>query len=170
GRLGQGLLYATGDIGASHLRGWPPTSAPPDTSVVPMVELLLPGRFEKTLKDSLEICHFTNRIPIRMNQMIRLLNGASGLEYNEDIINEFGRRIETLIRLFNTREGITRADDTIPPRFWEPQTHGPTKGMRAFESEADLQAGLDRYYELLGWDSRGVPTQETIENLGISDL
>lgn len=170
GRLGQGLLYATGDVGASHLRGWPPKSDPPDTSVVPMVEQLLPGRFEKTLKDCFEICHFTNRIPLTMTQMIRLLNGASGLEYDEDSIDEIGRRIETLIRIFNAREGITRDDDTMPPRFWEPQTHGPRKGMRAFESEADLQAGLDKYYQLLGWDSRGVPTQETIEKLGISDI
>ncbi|MCK5237914.1 MAG: aldehyde ferredoxin oxidoreductase family protein [Candidatus Thorarchaeota archaeon] len=170
GRLGQGLLYATGDIGASHLRGWPAKAVPPDTSVVPIVESLLHGRFEKTIKDCLEVCHFTNRIPLTMDQMVRMVNGATGLDYTQERMTEIGRRIETLTRMFNVREGMTQADDTIPPRLWEPQTHGPREGMRSFMNEEDLQAGLQEYYELLGWHADGIPTNETIKHLGLENL
>lgn len=170
GRLGQGLLYATGDIGGSHLRGWPPTTDPPDSSVVPFVEALLPARIEKTVKDSLIICHFTNRVPITLEQMTRMLVGASGVDYSLDDMKDFAFRVESLIRLFNIREGITRKDDTLPPRFMEAEPDGPRKGMRAFVDESDLDKGLDRYYELLGWDKDGVPTGTTLRKLGLANL
>ncbi len=170
GRLGHGLLFATGDIGGSHLRGWPPTSDPPDSSVVPFVESLLPGRIEKIVKDSLIICHFTNRVPITLEQMTRMLVGASGVDYSLDDMKDFAFRVESLIRLFNIREGITREDDTLPPRFMEPEPDGPRKGMRAFVDEQDMDRGLDRYYELLGWDKNGVPTAATLRRLGLADL
>ncbi len=170
GRMGQGVLYATGDIGASHLRGWPPTSNAPDSSTVEFVEKLLPGRIEKTIKDCLVICHFTNRLPIIMDQMRRLLNGATGEKYTLSDLDTIAKRIETLIRLFNIREGISRDDDSLPQRFWEPQTHGPRKGMTAFVDREDFKQSIDRYYELMGWDSNGVPTRETLEKLRIAHL
>lgn len=170
GRMGQGLLYATGDVGASHLRGWPPTSAPPSTSTVDFVEKLLPSRIEKTIKDCLVICHFTNRIPITMDQMRRMLNGATGMEYSLDDLTEAALRIESLIRLFNIREGVTRTHDSLPPRFWDPQTHGPRKGMRSFVSKDDFELSLEKYYELLGWDNDGMPTFSTLERLGLLDM
>ncbi|MHA1928127.1 MAG: aldehyde ferredoxin oxidoreductase family protein [Candidatus Thorarchaeota archaeon] len=170
GRVGMGLLYATGDIGASHLRGWPPTSATPDTSAVPVVEGIWKSRLEKILKDCLIVCHFTNRIPLSMEQMIRALNGASGLEYDMESIDQVGRRIETLARLYNVREGIDRKDDVLPPRFWEAQISGPRKGMKAFKDLEDFNSSLDRYYEIMGWDKNGIPTNETLVELGLSDL
>ncbi|MFW9919900.1 MAG: aldehyde ferredoxin oxidoreductase family protein [Candidatus Thorarchaeota archaeon] len=170
GRMGQGILYATGDIGASHLRGWPPTSNAPDSSAIEFVEKLLPGRIEKIIKDCLVICHFTNRIPITMDQMRRMLNGATGMNYSLRDLDETAMRIETLIRLFNVREGITRNDDILPPRFWEPQSHGPREGMRSFISNEDFEASISRYYDLMGWDSKGVPTDETMESLGLLNL
>jgi aldehyde:ferredoxin oxidoreductase len=170
GRLGQGLLYATGDIGGSHLRGWPPTSDPPDSSVVPFVEALLPGRIEKIVKDSLIICHFTNRVPITLEQMTRMLVGASGVDYSLDDVRNFAFRVESLIRLFNIREGVTRKDDTLPHRFMEPEPDGPRQGMTAFVDESDLDRGLERYYELLGWDENGIPTAGTLRKLGLDDL
>ncbi len=170
GRKGQGLLYATGDIGASHLRGWPPTSEAPDSPSVDFVEELLPGRFEKTIKDCMVICHFTNRLPITMDQMRRLLNGATGSDYSPNDLEMVAKRIETLIRMFNIREGMTRADDSLPPRFWEPQASGPRTGMRACMNHEDFDLSLSRYYELMGWDSEGVPEYKTKLNLEILDL
>jgi len=170
GRLGMGLLYATGDIGASHLRGWPPTSAPPNSTAVPLVQGIWDSRVDKILKDSLIICHFTNRIPISIEQMTRALNGASGLNFDGDSIIQFALRIETLARLFNIREGISRKDDKLPPRFWEPQISGPRKGMKAFVNKDDFEASLEKYYEVLGWDENGIPTKQTLQELGLSNL
>ena len=102
--------------------------------------------------------------------MIDLLNAATGMGYTESDIARYVQRVETLSRLFNIREGASRKDDTLPQRFWEPQTHGPREGMTAYISKEDFEASLNKFYELRGWDSNGQPTAETIEMLGLTDL
>lgn len=167
GRKCMGLSYATADVGASHLRGWPPTTDPPSTSALDIIEPFVKARNEKMLTDSLVICHFTYHLPLPLQQKIALLNAATGLSYDEAAIHLFARRIDTLTRLFNLREGISRKDDALPPKFWIPQTQGPRVGMKAFISEADFNSSLDRYYEMRGWDRNGRPTKETVKTLGL---
>jgi aldehyde:ferredoxin oxidoreductase len=170
GRKGMGLSYATAAVGASHLRGWPATTDPPVESALDMVMSMILGRAEKILRDSLVVCHFTFRLPLSSGQMIELLNAATGMNYTEEDMGNYAHRVETLSRLFNIREGASRKDDVLPPRFWEPQTHGPKKGMISYISKEDYEACLDLFYELRGWDLSGVPTDETLEMLELSDI
>ncbi|MHA2360213.1 MAG: aldehyde ferredoxin oxidoreductase family protein, partial [Candidatus Thorarchaeota archaeon] len=53
GKKGMGLSYATGDVGASHLRGWPQTSNQPDSSALDVIESMVEQRDIKILRDSL---------------------------------------------------------------------------------------------------------------------
>ncbi len=170
GKKGMGLSYATGDVGASHLRGWPQTSDQPDSSALDVIESMIEQRDIKILRDSLIVCHFTYHIPVTHDQNITMLNGATGLKYDIESISLFAQRIETLIRLFNIQEGMSRNDDILPPRFWEPETHGPAKGMKAFVDKEDFEKSLDRYYELRGWSMDGVPKEDTINKLGLNSL
>jgi aldehyde:ferredoxin oxidoreductase len=171
GKRGLGLSYATADVGSHHLRGWPDTIEPPTESAIDMVESMLESRFLKILRDSLVVCHFVWHIPLGFDPLIRLLNGATGLEYNQDSINLFGQRVETLTRMFNQREGISRSDDVLPKRFWEGQTGGPTVGLPAYISKEDFEASLDKYYELMGWDKEdGLPTADTLKKLGLDEI
>ena len=170
GRKGMGLSYATADVGASHLRGWPATTDPPATSALDVVESMVRARNEKTLTDSLVVCHFTYHLPLVLQQKIALLNAASGFAYDEAAIQLFGRRIDTLSRMFNVREGVSRKDDVLPPKFWIPESQGPRVGMRAFVDEADFKACIDRYYQIRGWDNNGVPTKETIREVGLEGI
>lgn len=170
GKKGMGLSYATGDVGASHLRGWPQTSDQPDSSALDVIGSMVEQRDIKILRDSLEICHFTYHFPLKHDQNIVMLNGATGLNYNEESISVFAQRTETLIRLFNIREGMTREDDVLPPRFWEVEPHGPAKGMKSFVDKEDFEKSLDFYYDLRGWNKEGIPTKETIKKLGLSSL
>jgi aldehyde:ferredoxin oxidoreductase len=72
---------------------------------------------------------------------------------------EIGERIFNLERMYNLREGLTGADDTLPPRM----LHEPTfKHMQTGHPLAQL---LPRYYKLRGWDQAGVPTRRTLERL-----
>jgi aldehyde:ferredoxin oxidoreductase len=167
GKKGLGLSYATADAGSHHLRGWPLTSEKPDSSALDVIESMVSERDTKILTDSLIVCHFTWHFPLTREQKIQLLNGGTGLSYDNESVSNFGQRVETLIRLFNINEGITRKDDTIPPRFWEAETKGPSKGMKAFIDQNDFEKSLDRYYELRGWSNDGVPTKETINKLGL---
>jgi aldehyde:ferredoxin oxidoreductase len=80
-----------------------------------------------------------------------------------------GERVTNLRRLFNCREGFTRADDRLPHRVMnEPIGEGPSKGQMV--PEAELQAMLDDYYAERGWDDDGRPTEEKLAELEIADL
>ncbi|MFX1483919.1 MAG: aldehyde ferredoxin oxidoreductase family protein [Promethearchaeota archaeon] len=170
GKRGLGLSYATADVGSSHLRGWPQTTEKPDGSALNVIDSMVDERDTKILTDSLVICHFTWRFPLTREQKVQLLNGATGLNYSFEMVSKFGQRVETLIRLFNINAGLTRKDDVLPDKFWEPETIGPSKGMKAFIDESDFEKSLDRYYELRGWDENGVPTTETIKEMGLDSL
>ncbi|WP_255191159.1 aldehyde ferredoxin oxidoreductase family protein [Natronobeatus ordinarius] len=93
---------------------------------------------------------------------------AVGREYDPADLERAGERIWTLVRLFNVREGFSRADDDLPEVLTKPLEGGPNDG-RAVDREA-FEAMLDRYYEVRGWDSDGRPTAETLERLGLEDV
>jgi len=58
---------------------------------------------------------------------------------------------------------MTMADDTLPKRLLEDGIpSGPSKG-----SVHRLPELLPAYYVERGWDVAGVPTAETLKNLGI---
>ena len=170
GKKGMGLSYATSSIGASHLRGWPQTTDQPDSSALDVIESMIEQRDIKILRDSLEVCHFTYHMPLAHDQNIAMLNGATGLNYDEKRIADFAQRVETLARLFNIREGLTRADDVLPQRFWEGEKGGPAKGMKAFVDREDFENSLDMFYELRGWGKDGIPKEVTIKKLGLASL
>jgi aldehyde:ferredoxin oxidoreductase len=59
-------------------------------------------------------------------------------------------------------------DDDNPPRFYEPLPSGPYKGSKT--DEALVKQKRKTYFETLGWDEKGVPTNETLKKLGLSDV
>jgi len=81
-----------------------------------------------------------------------------------------GQRINTLARLINIREGLSRKDDTLP---WKVMNQpipddGPAKGAVVTQAELDLL--LDDYYQSRGWTADGVPTKSLLDTLGMEDL
>ncbi|MEB3825761.1 MAG: aldehyde ferredoxin oxidoreductase C-terminal domain-containing protein, partial [Desulfurococcales archaeon] len=60
----------------------------------------------------------------------------------------------------------SREMDTPPAKwFKQPLTKGPLAGSHLdYDKYNQL---LDYYYEIRGWDNRGVPTKETLEKLGL---
>jgi aldehyde:ferredoxin oxidoreductase len=170
GRRGLGISYATADVGASHLRGWPQAVEMPDGPAKDAMDSLVENRDTKILTDSLVVCHFTYHLPLEHQTKIDLLNAATGLNYDASSIAQFANRVETLARMFNLREGIARKDDSLPPRFWEPEPNGPAKGMAAFMSQEDFSSALERFYELRGWDTNGIPKAATVDILGLREL
>ncbi len=77
-----------------------------------------------------------------------------------------GRRRVNMLRAFNAREGLDRDRDTLPDRlFDEPLVGGPTDGMALDRDQ--FEAALDEYYRQAGWTPRGVPTPETLTELGL---
>jgi aldehyde:ferredoxin oxidoreductase len=64
----------------------------------------------------------------------------------------------------NTREGISRKDDTLPDRFLK-----ETRASDAERKTVPLEKMLDHYYKVRGFDDSGIPTEKTLKKLGIID-
>jgi aldehyde:ferredoxin oxidoreductase len=172
GMQGQGLLYATSNRGACHMRG----------NMLGLEVLGLPkliDRFQTQGKssyvtlhqnasaaiDSLVICKFTN-MGVAEEYFARTLSAVTGVQYATGDLIKVGERVWNLERLYNNREGFTRADDTLPPRMLsEAVADGPSRG---WVSRLDLM--LDEYYRARGWDAEGRPHKAKLANLGLEDL
>ncbi len=95
------------------------------------------------------------------------LNVITGWNCEVTELLQTGERINNLARSFSVREGLTRKDDYLPPRFTEEELpDGPSKGHRI--PKETLQEMLDNYYELRGWDkTTGHPTKQKLQELGL---
>jgi aldehyde:ferredoxin oxidoreductase len=172
GMQGQGLLYATSNRGGCHMRG----------NMLGLEVLGLPkliDRFQVQGKssyvilhqnlaaaiDSLVVCKFTN-MAASEEYFARVLAAVSGMDFSTGELIRVGERVYNLERLFNNRQGFTRADDTLPPRLLnEPSPDGPSKGW-----VSHLEPMLEEYYRSRGWDQQGVPKPRKLEELGLANL
>lgn len=110
--------------------------------------------------DSAVLCRFL-QFALGVDTLARMLNLVTGLDFTEEELIAIGRRVYTLERLFNTRAGLSRKDDTLPPRFLNEELEEGASRNRLVK----LDEMLDRYYQLRGWDQNGVPTKDTVQNL-----
>lgn len=73
-----------------------------------------------------------------------------------------GERSYNVERLYNLREGLTAADDSLPGRLTRtPQDPGEP------DTVVPLDKMLPEYYKVRGWDAHGVPTARRLRHLGI---
>ena len=105
---------------------------------------------------------------IGFEELSKLIYLNTGLEFTPEEIWDIADRAYTVERLFNIREGLTRADDWLPDRYFdEPTPLGmPIVRHKSIDRGAFEQM-IDEYYELHGWDEQGVPRPETLKNLGL---
>lgn len=120
--------------------------------------------------DALGLCAFatTAMYGIDEEKCAKLFQYATGIEMTSDQIMEAGRRIVTLERCFNIREGLSRKDDILPWRMMH-ERQDDLKGVKdPIVSQEKLDIMLDNYYRLHGWDKRtGKPTRTTLKKLGL---
>jgi len=91
----------------------------------------------------------------------------------EKWMNDQGKRIVTLQRALLLIGGPDvfwdpDVDDENPARFYEPLLTGPYKGKTTDRNL--VQKNKQNYYAVMGWDNRGVPTEETLRKLNLADL
>jgi len=167
GMQGQGLLYATSNRGACHMRG----------NMLGLEVLGLPkliDRFQvqgkssyvilhqntSAMIDSLVICKFTN-MGVAEEYFARVLSAVTGIKYATGDLIRVGERVYNLERLYNLREGFSAEDDTLPPRLLnEAVAEGPSKGW-----VSKLEPMLKEYYRARGWDEQGVPRPQKLAEL-----
>ncbi len=119
--------------------------------------------------DSLGVCKntYNNMEVLDWQETADLLNASTGWDMTGEEVRQAGERIVNLERLFIAREGITRADDTLPRRFLK-EPLGPADNPSA-GSVVDLDQMLDEYYEARGWDLvTGLPLPDKLAELGLA--
>jgi aldehyde:ferredoxin oxidoreductase len=154
--FGQGLSYAIAPRGGEHGRGG-----------YMIIEFFMSdvdlytheGKAERAawlsenaaIFDMACLCSF-NFVPVEL--VSELLSAVVGSSYPIEKLRETARRVITLERKFNIREGFTRKDDTLPSRLLnEPMPEGMAKGKKV----EGLDIMLDQYYAIRGWDREGNP-------------
>ena len=119
------------------------------------------------IMDSLILCKFLRGVfEEPFPEWARLLGGVTGWDCDGDELRSTARRIVVAKRLYNLREGWTRAEDTLPERFLE-QPLELSSGRQAALTRERLSGMIDAYYVGRGLDEAGLPSAETEANLGL---
>ena len=179
GTQGMGLLYATSNIGASHMEGdlayeevfGVPQKLDPLTT---KNKAFLVKRFEDAfaLIDAAGLCVFLSvrylfdpDAAIWPTMLSKVMNLATGADYTPNTLMQAAERIYNLERMFLVGAGFSRKDDTLPHRMLnEPLPEGPAKGY-----VVKLDEMLPEFYKERGWDDNGIPTKEKLAALGITE-
>ena len=201
---GFGLGHATSNRGADHLYAlpaidlggaWDTAQQIFPAEIVPELmdtdnekykpDMVIYGEHFCAVTDALGICKFstTEEYSLLPGDLAPGLSALWEEPLSGDDLLEIGERIVNLERLYNVRQGLSRADDQLPRRFIEEAVplytfeRDPETGrMRQSEEPIsharlyDFQAMLDRYYHLRGWSDDGVPLPETLRRLELEEV
>ncbi len=170
---GMALAYATSPIGAHHKDAWviswevaTDRFAYNREKAAKVIEL---QRIRGGLFESFVACRLPwVEVGLSLEYYPKILTAATGVSYDWDRLYRVADRVYALIRALWIREmGAWSREMDQPPVRWfrEPTTKGPLAGSKLDYDR--FQQLLDYYYELRGWDKRGVPRKETLEKLGL---
>jgi aldehyde:ferredoxin oxidoreductase len=85
----------------------------------------------------------------------QFISSGAGIDMDKDKLNQTAKRCRTLVRANNVRRGMRRKDERPPEDHWK---------KRFPELEKEL---LDTYYKFKGWNEQGIPTKESLHELGL---
>jgi aldehyde:ferredoxin oxidoreductase len=178
-KQGMGLHYSVHATGADHctgvqdtqyikgdLEGWKGIDVCepiPSTELSPRkARLVYQNGLWKHLNNHLGLCYF---VPYSHKQVRDAVEAVTGWPMSHWRLMKAAERGMSLARMFNLREGFSDADDRLPKRMSEPQRTGNLKGIAV--DFANLEEMQRLYYQMLGWDERGVPTRARLVELDI---
>ncbi len=169
GIQGMGLGYATANRGACHLRSYTVASEilgiPEKTD--PLVSdgkagLVKAFQDATAVVDSSGLCVFTT-FAWTLEDIAPQIDAACEGDWSVEKLLEVGERVWNLERQFNLQAGFTGKDDTLPARLLKDVAKtGPAEGK-----VNELGKMLPEYYQIRGWTADGVPSNETVQRLGL---
>ncbi len=119
-----------------------------------------------TLHDTIGSCKLTGRSVYSPELMSEFVNAYLGLDLNGEEMYKTGERIYNMERLYNLKQkpGIKETLH-VPKQF---STPSPVKHLDGEKlTEEQVKKMLEEYYEARGWDEKGVPTEEKLDELEI---
>jgi aldehyde:ferredoxin oxidoreductase len=170
---GMALSFGTSPIGAHHKDAWVISweissgtrreYGPEKADKVIEFQRIRGGMFE-----SLVACRFPwIELGFELDYYPQYFEAATGVKTDLDEMWALGDRIYALIRAFWVREYGGKWDRQMdyPPKRWfdEPLKKGVLKGEHLHRDRYDKL--LQTYYDMRGWDDRGIPKKATMEKL-----
>ena len=188
GKVGVGFAYAISEVGAEHLSAFHDTVIANPNSVTfkgaqPLgITEPLPPRELSAKKAAyyarmenwssagkvIGLCYFgpAPRSFIQIDETVRAVRAATGWDMSMEDLIRAGERATNLARVFNVREGLTRKDDTLPERLFQPLENGPLQGVAIPRQE--FQDAMTELYLTKGWDPNTTrPSRERLRALDI---
>jgi benzoyl-CoA reductase subunit BamB len=111
------------------------------------------------IDDALGMCSGLSSFPLKppyhIHNYPKFITAGAGIEMDEAKLTQAARRYRTLVRAINIRRGMRRKDEKPPENHWK---------KRFPELEKEL---LDTYYRFKGWNDEGIPTKESLHELGL---
>jgi aldehyde:ferredoxin oxidoreductase len=171
------LSYGTCPIGATHkdawIIGWEISTDRFSYGKEKVEKLIELQRIRGGLLECLTLCRLPFvEVDFGFHKIPEFMEAVTGNRFDwEDSYKKIGDRVYNLMRAYWIRENsqFNRKWDYPPDRwFEEPQPQGKLKGITLDRDKYDQM--LSWYYELRGWDQKGIPTEETLENLGLTNV
>jgi aldehyde:ferredoxin oxidoreductase len=174
---GMALAFATSPLGAHHKESWvimfeiTQTSresyGPEKAQKVVELQRIRGGMFEFIVA-----CRFPwIELGWELKHYAEYFNKITGMNWTLDDLFKVGDRIYALMKFFWLREfpNWDRTRD-YPPKVWFDPSNADKEGPIAGKIlEWDkYEKLLDSFYEIRGWDKRGIPTRKTALGLGLA--
>jgi aldehyde:ferredoxin oxidoreductase len=169
---GMAILYATGPVGASHMKGDYYSvdlgGGVPELGIVAGDRFQSPGKAEpaakyqnmKDMYNSLLLCNFA---PLPLTLVTNILNSITGWDFTPADLATAGDRSINLKRAINNRLGVTPKDDKLPKINLQVVNEGGIAGR-----SPDMAVMLKEFYDFRKWDrNTGKPTKEKLLELGL---
>jgi aldehyde:ferredoxin oxidoreductase len=122
------------------------------------------------IMDSLILCKFLRGVfADPYPDWASLLNLITGWDVDADELERTAQRIVLAKRMFNLREGWTRAEDWLPDRFLS-ESLELESGRKATLTADRLDAMISSYYRGRGLEPSGVPRPSTVDELELHAL
>jgi aldehyde:ferredoxin oxidoreductase len=175
---GLGLSYATGVRGACHTNDltysieqglfvWPEVGIVggyQGQSSEGKAEMVVTSQNLGMITNSAIICYMLMPV-INSQDLVDLMQAATGYDYDLEELMACGERIWMLKRGLGNLMGVTASDDRLPRQILTPTKEGGAAG-----SVPDIELMLKEYYPLRGLDADGRPSKEKLGELGLSEL
>lgn len=189
GKAAVGFGYAVVEKGADHLVSgfdilYEKTDHPGLMSVAPLgileplpvlnlgpkkIRLFVYMSLLWSMYNCASVCNFAfvPRSITTLDELVSLVKGITGWETSLWELMKVGERGINMARAFNVREGLTRKDDSLPDRFFQPlEGEGPLKGHKM--DRVEFEKALTLYYEMMGWDTeKAIPKMSKLIELDI---
>lgn len=119
----------------------------------------------------LDVCIFVG-VPeyrmVKLEQWVKVINDITGWDFSLWELMKTSERGIQLARIFNVKQGMGKEWDCLPERLFEPLVGGAREG--ACVDKAEFEQAVKYYYEMMGWNTDGVPTMGKFIELGMDEL